>query len=1158
MKLKFILYTFSLLAFLFTACKEEFIILPDSNNGEKEESSISVIIDIPESRTRVIDMNPGAAVFLKSIWIGIYDNTSGERVGGTGGEFTDEYTLDNYLASAGSTIIDLVHVGYGSNSISGTNKYCVVGVANYDGVKTVNEKDLYTELESAGTWDAFKNISVDAQTVSISSQSPLLMGYMVKEADNAIVKIDQFKSPKSNIDLNNGNVFLSAKTTAPLGINTSGYVLKLRRLQSKNNIVINGEEGAGEGITITNLEYKVFNKPSSSFLAERVTHSFGTGLAQTFDKSPNSPDVLNRTYFEDDEWIRPQDNYNFSFEHLENKHWAVKGIGSDSQSLEDRYHAREEKNEGGITLKALTNSAENAWNNNATYFILKMNIRDDNKNRNGEVYYTIHEGFINDADGKESSDPEIRLRDFSCVRNTNYTYKITVNGIDDIRVQVETSGSHTYDQKGKIWQINYAKNKVENNEYKYLESEEAKEFGGALDLNPNYIYGEDFSNNDIGVRIVGSIFDYEKFKEYGIDLCYNFSHGELNGFAGLWPEPTNEFTKYCVSSDLYEDAYASFEDFCNGSSINAYYFNQFNDILRIKYNGKSITIKDYLKKIHDGEDHSIEGYDFDGLKYYIKYDETNDNKRAHVRGIYIFDRQKALENGTRVGKDSDNCSFFYEINGAEQIPVYLEEETYDMVFVADKPAEYNSSERYTEFYNNNNGRNSGYGESGMILTENPDIAFRILGFDGNTRNYYDIFYNLGVNEYQSFYDYSASGDDDDDGAWPRRDKNNSVSKFVPRGSLSKGDIPESLLNGLKVIVDDNQAYDLETFIRDFENRSLKLSKNNKLGFEVSQYDKKAPNDKDKYVRALYLLDRKNAFNKPIFLSNDGKSAEFQAYAIRQAPQEVPPTQLALPSKLPNITFNQNIYNIIDPYVGNIILSDEVTNKENKSVLTGDYQYKIKAEGGGSVAYSYVGIKPVNGEYNFDIPMHKTPGITGSYKVIVEAISEEYYDSEESVSIDEYELENPPVWEYDEDNPNDWYYAWKYLNENGGDMYVDSGRDPNINYLKFSGGNFYAQSDHSIRMSSDVGIIGFTIYKPCKITIKANTGGYSENGYVLKLDGNIKDYLDLDPEVSSDQEKSHNIFEEDFNGRDGILVTIVRKAGANVHIKSIKVEPLEDE
>lgn len=1157
MKRRFLSYTYiyivSLLGLLAAACQSDLNGL--WGGGESDGQSISVAVDISEVRTRVIDMNPGAAVYLKNIWIGVYDRQTGNKMGGT----NSKIDLGDRLIASGNTIVDLVQITC-SGLTATPSSYCVVGVANYEGIKTTEGTDLYEVLKDADTWAQFKDIAIDIRNSNFQTQTPVLAGYMENTvgsfpttiANNGYIKVDQINNTDGIHLTGYGSdeaVYLNRKNATTL--NTSNYVLKLRRMQSKINVIINEPDKNGTnpapGITITNLEYKVLNNPGSAYLLQRRTN---TNTQATY--SPNSADVQENGYFDDLDWIRPQISTNFSFDHFENKHWAMEDIGTSTDKIEDRYHEREVKNSDG-SFRALVgeNGSESDWNNNASYFVLKMNIRDNNTGRNAEVYYAIHEGFINNEEGVQAQTDNERLRDFSCVRNTDYYYHITVRGVDDISVQV-TTDKHTWDQAGSIWQVNYAK----SNDVPYLESEETTEFGKGVTLKPEG--DKEIENSDIAVRIVGSVFDHEKYKEYGVDVCYNFSHGDLDGFAGLWPEPTNEFTEYIVAGDKFNDPYEAFVDFCNGSSINAQYFNLFNDQLRIKYGNEKITIKEYLEKLNNGDSPNIGGYEFDGLKYYIAFDESTDDKRAHVRGIYIFDRQKALSGGTRIGTDADKCSFLYEINAAEQIPVYLEKENYQMVYATPNTVErisnsiaWNSSQSLTAFGNTYTGEE--YATQGMILAEHPDIAFRILGFDGNTREYYDIFYNLGLNEYPTFYT---------DGSWPQKDLNGGVSKSVARGALSAGTIPQSLLDGLKVVVvrknGTTETYDLETFIRDFENRTIPLTKEDRLGFQSDTYIKKAPNttpDRNKYARALYLLDRKNPFNKPIFLTNGGKAATFQAYALKQAPEFVNPQKLTLPNGISTtlIQSTNKYYNIIDPSI------ESSTLPAITSVLPADYRYKITAtatSGGNGTLYSYVNSSPVNGTYTFSVPMHYLPGTSGRLSVNAEPISEDYTESN-SQQIGTYTLKTPPAWEYKDNDRNDWYYAYEYLKSHGASMYIGPDQDSRIKYLHFTGGNFYTSDKNTdggyIRIASDVGLISFIVYKPCTIEVTANDAGYTDNGIIIRLDGNLKTYFDLESN-NSDQKYSYTINESEFDGKEQLTVSIQRRSGANVDVKSIQVIP----
>ena len=109
MKRLYIYYILPLLSMLMLSCVDDLNINGNQGNVASEGSMLlNISLDIPETRTRAIDMTPGTAVYLDKIWIGIYDKDTGIRVGGT--DLTKEFTLSHRLTGAGEELKNMVEV----------------------------------------------------------------------------------------------------------------------------------------------------------------------------------------------------------------------------------------------------------------------------------------------------------------------------------------------------------------------------------------------------------------------------------------------------------------------------------------------------------------------------------------------------------------------------------------------------------------------------------------------------------------------------------------------------------------------------------------------------------------------------------------------------------------------------------------------------------------------------------------------------------------------------------------------------------------------------------------------------------------------------------------------------------------------------------------
>lgn len=688
MKRKILLYILPLLSIFAISCNDEYI-NGNLNNTGAGTDYISLEIDVPDMRTRAIDMNPGAPLYLNDIWVGIYRRSDGVRVGGT----KEPIILGNRMTASGATLLDVVQIeGYDlptGITLADTDEFCVVGVANYDGLMTTNKIDgnpeyLIEALEKAGNWNDFINISVNT-TQTFPDNTPLLMGYLhliegkTDEKSYVYTKVDQFKEYNAQTnpfvinlkgemdDMEDWWVKANVENNKLKSIKTEGKILKLRRLRLKNNINISTKEG----VVITNLQYKVFNTPNSAFLAQRRTNTFiGDCINKTGgDFSPNSADVYEDGYGYID-WVTPADSYHFSFEHFENKHWALPG----AQLSE--YHDREARLtgkpvDGNAVFKVLAGNVD-YWNNNATYMVLRMNIRDENYGRNAEIDYVIHEGFINDEDGKDATDDlNTRLQDFSCIRNTDYYYDITINSVNDIETFVSTNNtSHPNDQFGKIWEFEYIKEENSPLNHLFFEPEysedNTKEISKVIE----------FENKDgIAFRLVGDVYDKGTF--HPVDVCYNFARGDLKGFDGLWKDQTSA-TEYLVTisnqgGQNYKSKFDVMKEYFEDNKNNSY-LNTLLEGIKVKVEGEDDykTIKDYIIDIEENKKSSkIVSFQFkNNLDYKADKDGYADEPELFMRGLYIFDINKVNNYyGIGTSKDTDGC-IIYKIYAAEQYPYY--------------------------------------------------------------------------------------------------------------------------------------------------------------------------------------------------------------------------------------------------------------------------------------------------------------------------------------------------------------------------------------------------------------------------------------------------------------------------------------------------------
>ena len=401
-----------------------------------------------------------ASKVVQSLWVGVFDVQTDSLVGQTAG-FNPESltaTVDILYYDAHPTLR-------------------VYGVANYDGVKARRSIDEFSDLESllkeVRTLTDFYTIAVDAASANeaaIQSGAPLMMGVFKSTGDNngekdfhTVEAVDDgsfsvtYGATGTSITLNDASV---GSMYDRIDYKKFDGTIRLRRLLSQVNVTVAGNNG----VTVSNLRYRKVNMPNEVYLQERQTYTDANGMKSYgtwVSKSPNKADSLITTNgpgnvgavpgYDSDAEFTEADGLSFTFHQYENKHW---GVGTVS-GLNGREAVRPMTDfAGGPVFVALCTDAEGAtiYNNYASYFEISLDVKDDNAGKSGTVVYRIHEGRCNDVDGQEQNPNEW---DFTCIRNTKYTYKVTVSGFDHIDVSVNHNhaGNNSGVAKGELWTV---------------------------------------------------------------------------------------------------------------------------------------------------------------------------------------------------------------------------------------------------------------------------------------------------------------------------------------------------------------------------------------------------------------------------------------------------------------------------------------------------------------------------------------------------------------------------------------------------------------------------------------------------------------------------------------------------------------------------------
>lgn len=412
---------------------------------------------------------------VNDLWIGVFSSTTGEKTGEKVVSFNDptstEQGEDLHIDLEGIKLKVLTSSGYSY----------VVAVANAESnngtIDGQNKKNLLELLREVDTWEEYSNIAaaLDIPT-NVKRDDVLLMSGSLQ--DNEV-------SP--NYDFAPQTVGIQA------GENNKAEKVHLRRLDAYNLFTVK----AAKNVTIEPVSWQVCNMPALTWVKERNTGAddefvnasdvylnvgdFGSGYNgniayQNTDKFERSTfDAMSKEDFasatgknlEEGSYDEASGIWAFDFYQRENRRTGIIDIPED-MSNEDAYNFREQEFKNGDVntgwYKSLVsapgtqipavpvNLASGLYNNNASYVVLHMKVQywykigDENATpvapdlaaqqtgeylfRTADVNYTIHLGYCNDfGNGKAN--------DFNCRRNSQYTYDITIAGVDKVRVEAQ-------------------------------------------------------------------------------------------------------------------------------------------------------------------------------------------------------------------------------------------------------------------------------------------------------------------------------------------------------------------------------------------------------------------------------------------------------------------------------------------------------------------------------------------------------------------------------------------------------------------------------------------------------------------------------------------------------------------------------------------------
>ena len=330
--------------------------------------------------------------------------------------------------------------------------------------------------------------------------------YVFANIDGDMVKISSemlSHNINTEADINDFKVYLNQETTSrngyfPMSGSISGVTvdkdkgitiegsesLSLRRMDAKIKFTFKtGTRPDENGQVIQSFEpkgWRVFNIPKTAFMME--------GNEDACSVDPNTPTGDYSQYaslFFDSEWANfeefpDQNTSSFSFYMMENRQTPK---NSSFTNYQDR--SRQKKTATGLnevqaveytSLSGKTSTKSMRIFQNANDFstyvlvsakvIMKLTGSEAGQTLGGDVLYLIHLGdwnsTIHNGSSEHWNDDEYgNVANFQTRRNTSYNYTVTVNSVNNIRIEVETSdGENIENQPGASGQITIAKEEI--------------------------------------------------------------------------------------------------------------------------------------------------------------------------------------------------------------------------------------------------------------------------------------------------------------------------------------------------------------------------------------------------------------------------------------------------------------------------------------------------------------------------------------------------------------------------------------------------------------------------------------------------------------------------------------------------------------------------
>ncbi|MGM9792425.1 MAG: fimbrial protein [Candidatus Cryptobacteroides sp.] len=363
-----------------------------------------------------------------------------------------------------------------ANVLSSTDDCWYVANSSTEGVAT---KGCFKIKTSAGNgFKLYVIANLDSDMSRISSD---LLSHSVATEDDLknfkLVLNQETVNRNINFPMLGSWVDLTIEAGKSNVINKSSNPLYLDRIDSKVRFVFKtGTRPDAKNQKIKSFEarqWKVVNVPTTSFVVPQSSDAM-----QVYPNAPTDEYEEYAPYFFETDWRNFEDyttsTQEFSFYMLENRQTPK---NADFTDYNDRSRQKKTSSAKNATVKLDYTSLlgenksrelrifENA-NDFSTYVLVtgrvEMDLVNDDAGQTlgADVQYMIHLGNWNSviSDTGWADDIYSDVTDYNTKRNHSYTYTVTVNSVDNIRVEVETGDQEN--QPGATGEVIIAKEEI--------------------------------------------------------------------------------------------------------------------------------------------------------------------------------------------------------------------------------------------------------------------------------------------------------------------------------------------------------------------------------------------------------------------------------------------------------------------------------------------------------------------------------------------------------------------------------------------------------------------------------------------------------------------------------------------------------------------------